>query len=83
MDEMTQQNAALVEQAAASSESLRGQSSMLSQSISSFQLSEKLLNSSSSHTTHNEQPKHQRAYSMQPKQLKPQSPSPEDEWESF
>ena len=40
MDEMTQQNAALVEEAAASSESLRSQSDLLTQSVFSFKLND-------------------------------------------
>lgn len=92
MDEMTQQNAALVEQAAASSESLRGQSSLLNQSISSFQLSETLLSTLSTSTSNEprvsgqlsvEQRSLLRTDQAPRKNLKPQSPSPEDEWESF
>jgi methyl-accepting chemotaxis protein-1 (serine sensor receptor) len=38
MDDMTQQNAALVEQAAAAAESMQGQAAMLSQAVSVFKL---------------------------------------------
>ncbi|NMM37038.1 MAG: HAMP domain-containing protein [Glaciimonas sp.] len=41
MDEMTQQNAALVEQAAAAAESLQGQAVSLAQAVSVFKLSKK------------------------------------------
>lgn len=83
MDEMTQQNAALVEQAAASSESLRGQSSLLNQSISSFQLSETLHSTPRVPPNRSSSKQQLNAYRSTHKELKPQSPSPEDEWESF
>ena len=83
MDEMTQQNAALVEQAAASSESLRGQSTVLNRSISSFQLSDSLNQSASGYDVDQGKTSQEKAIMRHQPRLKPQSPSPEDEWESF
>ena len=83
MDEMTQQNAALVEQAAASSESLRGQSSVLTQNLLSFQLDDLVANEAE---LVQQQPMQSQAASvkLQPSdRLQPQSPSATDDWESF
>ncbi len=83
MDEMTQQNAALVEEAAASSESLRSQSDLLTQSVFSFKLNE-IADTASQPLDFEQQrrARHTTNKSSQDKMLNP-SITQDDEWESF
>ncbi|SEL77075.1 Methyl-accepting chemotaxis protein [Atopomonas hussainii] len=78
MDEMTQQNAALVEEAAASAEALQGQSNMLSQSVAVFKLDDRPQQSklAASKPVVAARP-------MATRSLPKVSKSAEDEWEEF
>lgn len=84
MDEMTQQNAALVEEAAASAEALQGQSNMLSQSVSVFKLDERSSKPAVAH--HDKRAIHAmpgKASAAPAARLPKASRSAEDEWEEF
>jgi methyl-accepting chemotaxis protein len=96
MDEMTQQNAALVEQAAAAAESLLAQAGQLNDHVSMFKLDdseEERLPVKTSKTTKSMQvtskkppviaaPKRS-AKPSKPAKALPKAPSGEDDWESF
>ncbi|MDP2100490.1 MAG: methyl-accepting chemotaxis protein [Methylobacter sp.] len=74
MDEMTQQNAALVEQAAAAAESLGEQAQNLAVSVSGFKLNEQLLNRELFYVLDGIMPPAKTAAQLQ---TQPQQPSPE------
>jgi methyl-accepting chemotaxis protein len=89
MDEVTQQNAALVEEAAAAAESLQSQSEQLATRVSAFKLDD----SHGDHRSSVSNPKKlakpapkrirdSKKVSSMPKKIKPALPE-EDEWESF
>ena len=84
MDEMTQQNAALVEQAAAAAESMQSQADQLTQSVAQFRLSDDQV--------HRPVPAKRVAAPSKPavkkapaasKKLTPPPSSQDDEWEQF
>lgn len=91
MDEMTQQNAALVEEAAAAAESLESQSSQLAINVARFKLDQN--NIPERITSHSATPKKQPKSSISQHATKPLTKpkgtllkpavSDEDEWESF
>lgn len=78
MDEMTQQNAALVEEAAASAEALQGQSNLLSQSVAVFKLDDRPVQNKLAAHKPTLAPK-----PASPRVLPKVSRSAEDEWEEF
>ncbi len=89
MDEMTQQNAALVEEAAAAAESMRVQASDLNSRVGSFKLSQSEVKQSVAHEPvdllsqqFDELPS---VSAVEPKQVHKAMPSisEDDEWESF
>lgn len=86
MDEMTQQNAALVEEAAAAAESLQTQANQLSQRVAMFLLDERINTSayiSSRPTESRVIPKPTlMGSSVNTRKLAPSAPQ-EDEWDSF
>ncbi|NWL80528.1 methyl-accepting chemotaxis protein [Pseudomonas taiwanensis] len=78
MDEMTQQNAALVEQAAAAAEALQEQAGLMAQSVAVFKLD----------PAHAGQPAAARSHARQPQGARPtragrSARSKEEEWEEF
>jgi methyl-accepting chemotaxis protein len=83
MDEMTQQNAALVEQAAAAAEKMTHQADQLSSSVGSFTLDDQAVKPAKS------KERQQHAPPVLPSQRFSEKPSielphsDEDEWESF
>jgi methyl-accepting chemotaxis protein len=90
MDEVTQQNAALVEEAAAAAESLQSQAIQLTERVASFKMDDsdehqqtaaprKAL---SSPTPRASKPKERAPTLKAQKKIKPASPQ-DDEWESF
>ncbi|WP_304528720.1 methyl-accepting chemotaxis protein [Paraglaciecola sp. MB-3u-78] len=90
MDEVTQQNAALVEEAAAAAESLQSQAIQLTERVASFKMSDsqELQQSAaprkalSSPAPRASKPKERAPTPKAQKKIKPASPK-DDEWESF
>lgn len=93
MDEMTQQNAALVEQAAAAAQSMQDQASKLSLAVSAFRVSESFSTPPQAHVAMTPRaamkmpplkpkPKTVIAASIKPKKLAAGAPT-NDEWEEF
>ncbi|WP_370867392.1 methyl-accepting chemotaxis protein [Atopomonas sediminilitoris] len=80
MDEMTQQNAALVEQAAASAEALQGQSNMLSQAVSVFKLDNRV---AAAPSLAHAKPAHAAKPMPASRALPKVNRNAEDEWEEF
>jgi len=89
MDEMTQQNAALVEEAAAAAESMRSQASDLTQRVGTFKLNGSEVQTKLNHQApdllsqqYEELPSVSTGKTESPQKAKP-AMSEEDEWESF
>ena len=88
MDEVTQQNASLVEEAAAASESLQSQAEQLADMVSTFKLDERFVTEASTPTA-NKQLSNQvtvgsknQNLQVQKANITPSLPA-EDEWENF
>lgn len=88
MDEMTQQNAALVEEAAAAAESMSSQASQLISRVNFFDLGDEVasapVHSAPPAIARSNKPKvSAKSMAARPAQLKSSTPNDEDEWESF